>query len=1470
MKIRGALFFGFLGILLHGLNAAQLTAPKVVSSEAIFWLDAAAFSTITTNTSGQITKWSSRVGSSAASSVPSGMSYPLYDMATYGMPVVDFGDMGSNRDFTFNKFTNIRTVFWAIKIAKHEHAFLLGDNSGANVTYHFHRGADGAYANKTYSNFARIWNGLDQVSDIYSEYPDPDKFAVITAEMNKNATACSLARDRQQTGRNGGRQISELICFKRTLTDEEREAVIGYLQEKWLNDRWGEIDVSVLRTDSTTEFSLDGEHWSPTLDNVVSSYSNTTIYARNTSAPGCSFVWTGLTGEYSYVDEKCTAVKLSSKPGMHYDLTCYCLPAESINVWTGASGDFYDDSQWSLGRAPVSTDSIILPNSETAGVTDVITVSGNPFSVRFILLGGEGEGAVHLKCANGLSTNEVSGGVIIRERGMISHEKNPRTATTLQNAVYKLNMKIGGNLVIQKDGEISANAVGYAYGRWPGEGAGTYGGCGSSGAGYCYGSIREPTDLGAGGQNNATWGKSGGGAIYLDIAGDATVDGYIRADAPYSGTAAADYWDSGASGGSIFMKCATLRGKGTIRTQPSSQGNTQGGGGRIAIYQRTAMDWASYTGIISASAVKTGSDTKGGPGTVYLECAADVPTLGDLVIDGASSTYPRSATINTNIRDAHLPFGRIIVGKVGNLSVPDGSTLKVKNGIYVATGGKFSTGTTSGEIELVPQAGETCVITGALSAARFICNAPGATVQVGKGSKISIYDRGYLHLAGANGNVLNLFPLDVDKTWQFSVGADLSSESLVEYVAVSNSNASSSMITAYLSNDLGGNTNWAFLKPAQPGDEIIWTGNSSTVWANGANWNLLRVPIDTDVITIPAGCSHYPVIGAAIDLNSVSIASGAALTLNGADLKVTNNFTCAGSIVANKDAKLVFTGAGNQIVDLANGEYSSIEVAKSAGSISFARGFAVDKMRFDAVAPVSVTFAAGEKVSVGRLNVFGLRQCENGGYENLFTFASSTSTSPWLLEAGELSIVRGVNVADCNASAGACVKAGALCSDGGGNTNWDFAFDGAAFWTGGAGTEDFLTMENWYPQVVPSSQTFVQITPTQTAQNVAITASDDEVKIHSLALIGDNATAGLTVRSKLVITDSFEIGTNSTVNLDYRSEPNTVGGFCKVCNGGKLTHSALPAAANTIADAVYAVNLAVAGDMTVDNGGGVDVTMKGYSTDKGPGCGNGASHGSQGSAGKACYGSIFEPVTHGSGGHKSGQYGMPGGGAIKLDIAGDLIVSGNIRADSGGEGTTYHDGGGAGGSVFLKCATLRGAGVISARGNVQGNSGGGAGRIAIYQRTATDWASFTGTIPLNVVVNKKLVSHPIYLQCANDPERGGTLYVRRNTATTENYMNVWLMPSYDGGINAYRNMAIVLDGGRLSLSDSMQPVGSRLPVRDVVANTSTSKIYCNGRVLSVISRAHRNCKGWASTYETHVVEDGGKVRWAGSFAIAIR
>jgi len=108
------------------------------------------------------------------------------------------------------------------------------------------------------------------------------------------------------------------------------------------------------------------------------------------------------------------------------------------------------------------------------------------------------------------------------------------------------------------------------------------------------------------------------------------------------------------------------------------------------------------------------------------------------------------------------------------------------------------------------------------------------------------------------------------------------------------------------------------------------------------------------------------------------------------------------------------------------------------------------------------------------------------------------------------------------------------------------------------------------------------------------------------------------------------------------------------------------------------------------------------------------------------YDSETEPVEFGSSG--GGNYWAPkrGGGAIQLTVAGTLTVDGRVSANADAV-TGSHDGGGAGGSVWLVASRLNGAGSITANGQVAGYLGsgsGGGGRIAIY----TGVNGFTGTI----------------------------------------------------------------------------------------------------------------------------------------------
>lgn len=226
----------------------SVPVPEIVSGESIFWLDASASSTLTIE-DGLVKAWVSRKGSNVAKYLVGGCTNPGFDDTTYGIPTVDFGAAGSKKDLAFDALGNIRTVFLVTKIQKTQNAFWLATpNLG---TYHFHRGDNGAYA-AAYDavKIAKMWNGTMQANPT-TEAPDDTSFIVAAIETSSNSTANSLTNDRNIGGRNGGKQLSELICFSRVLTDAERVAVTEYLQKKWLVPAELRVQVSGSAENST-------------------------------------------------------------------------------------------------------------------------------------------------------------------------------------------------------------------------------------------------------------------------------------------------------------------------------------------------------------------------------------------------------------------------------------------------------------------------------------------------------------------------------------------------------------------------------------------------------------------------------------------------------------------------------------------------------------------------------------------------------------------------------------------------------------------------------------------------------------------------------------------------------------------------------------------------------------------------------------------------------------------------------------------------------------------------------------------------------------------------------------------------------------------------------------------------------------------------------------------------------------------
>jgi hypothetical protein len=90
------------------------------------------------------------------------------------------------------------------------------------------------------------------------------------------------------------------------------------------------------------------------------------------------------------------------------------------------------------------------------------------------------------------------------------------------------------------------------------------------------------------------------------------------------------------------------------------------------------------------------------------------------------------------------------------------------------------------------------------------------------------------------------------------------------------------------------------------------------------------------------------------------------------------------------------------------------------------------------------------------------------------------------------------------------------------------------------------------------------------------------------------------------------------------------------------------------------------------------------------------------------------------------------GGVVRVEAAGAINVNGTITA--AGAAGVANIGGGAGGSIYLRCSRLAGSGVIDGHGGdtangAEASGGGGGGRIAIYRVVH----SFSGTLSTNSV-----------------------------------------------------------------------------------------------------------------------------------------
>lgn len=243
-------------------------------------------------------------------------------------------------------------------------------------------------------------------------------------------------------------------------------------------------------------------------------------------------------------------------------------------------------------------------------------------------------------------------------------------------------------------------------------------------------------------------------------------------------------------------------------------------------------------------------------------------------------------------------------------------------------------------------------------------------------------------------------------------------------------------------------------------------------------------------------------------------------------------------------------------------------------------------------------------------------------------------------------------------------------------------------WNAEAG--DYFTPTAWQPAGVPG-------------------ADDDVIIAQGTVTLPESATVrSLTLSGTLILANG-----DTTLKA----------GTFRIRKGGLVT---VPGSFQT---EVQACRVSLVGtDLSVDEGGAINVDGKGYANRKdnvpsGPGGArwtNGSgSHGGKGGDGRSGlpYGSVIAPTQAGSAGGPHSGTGGDGGGIIRIQATGSVIVNGRISAN--GLDCSGNAGGGAGGSIWITCKTFAGGkGTIEAKGGnlppkTDGMGGGGGGRIAL-------------------------------------------------------------------------------------------------------------------------------------------------------------
>lgn len=249
-------------------------------------------------------------------------------------------------------------------------------------------------------------------------------------------------------------------------------------------------------------------------------------------------------------------------------------------------------------------------------------------------------------------------------------------------------------------------------------------------------------------------------------------------------------------------------------------------------------------------------------------------------------------------------------------------------------------------------------------------------------------------------------------------------------------------------------------------------------------------------------------------------------------------------------------------------------------------------------------------------------------------------------------------------------------------------------WTGAGDGRDWFDAANWQPAGVPGASDSVTI---GNGKTVVLTNSTEML-------------SSLSISSTLMCSNWTTCVRSENISLLSGAVVRPVCGFTDTGMSNRVW--------------------IVANSLNIASGATINANSLGYLTLCGPGWAGlspykyaGGSYGGKGANGScAVYGDIRDPQQPGTGGGSQSGTGTAGG-AILIQLSGDLVLNGTITARS--SAPQYWVASGSGGAVSIDCRTISGSGTIDASAGgttaAGASAGGGGGRIAVrYDAAAQD------------------------------------------------------------------------------------------------------------------------------------------------------